>query len=262
VVYSDSLENGFQDWSWSSSYSLSSSAPVHSGSYSIEFAVQNFQALYFHSPAPLPLGSYSSIQFYVNGGSSSIDASNFLVLLYDSNENLIGNSVWPAGPSAGTWTLVSVLTSSFGVATATTEISGFALQANTDDSLGNIWIDDISLQLAVTTAATTSTTGSSCGASSILIDQSVVTSWVQGSTTIVQWAVTVSSTCSTFTLSALTLSATNWNPIDSWGVNVAGTSLTLPSYASVTSSSPFTGFGYQNQGSTAAVFTVASYSFL
>jgi len=312
IVYADSLENGFEDWSWSTDYSLDSTTYVHSGSNSIEFDVDDYEGIYFHNPSTnFVLEDYTSIQFYVNGGTASVPGSALIVEIYDSSATQVGNTVaWPVGASPGTWTLVSIATSAFGVA-ASTEISGIALASNEGPNDGNIWIDDVSLQPAasgtsaatvattaassVTTAAThattaattaathattaattaaatvgsTVTTGGSagtsgsaaCGASSIVFTQTAGTSWQQSESTITQWTLTISTTCTTHTLVALAVTASNWNPIGSWGATVSGNTLTLPSYTTITSSSPYTGVGYQNEGTSAATFTVLTFTF-
>ena len=46
-VYSDALDNGWQNWSWAT-VNLSNSRPVQSGSASISVTAGPYQALYLH----------------------------------------------------------------------------------------------------------------------------------------------------------------------------------------------------------------------
>jgi hypothetical protein len=81
---------------------------------------------------------------------------------------------------------------------------------------------------------------------------------------VTQYDVKISTTCTTKTLVGLTLSASNWNSINSWSSTVTLTTagkatITLPSYAAVTPNNPFT-FGYQNVGGHASI-TITSATF-
>jgi len=333
VVYSDSLQNGFEDWSWSTAYSLSDSTFVHSGKDAIKMAVQNDEAIYFHTTNDFTLGSYVSLQLYITGGTASIPASDLSVLIYDANENQVGVTVvFTTSAPAGSWAEVSILLTAFGAA-ASSEISGVAIMADISGDVGTVWIDDISFvpasggsaaattstattasstaattgvkaststttgvkastattgakastaTTASSTAATTgvkastsatassattgapSSSGSStgCGASSILITQTSGGSWASGGSTVSQYTVTISSTCTTKSLTALTLSLSNWSPLpgEFWGLTVTSTTAVVPIYNALTPSTPITNIGYQNTVGE-AVFTVLSFTF-
>jgi hypothetical protein len=57
----------------------------------------------------------------------------------------------------------------------------------------------------------------------------------------------------------MTITASNWNPVNSWNVEASGSSLSLPNYASITTTSPYS-IGYQNVGGQAS-FTITSVTF-
>jgi alpha-L-arabinofuranosidase len=67
-LYSDQLNNGFQNWSWGAN-NFSSAAPVHSGTNAISFSGAVWQAISFwhqdFNPAP-----YTYLTFWANGGST------------------------------------------------------------------------------------------------------------------------------------------------------------------------------------------------
>src|SRR5579862_1973108 len=67
-IYTESLVNGFQDWSWASR-NLANTSPVHSGSKSISVTASAWQALSFwHSD--LNAAAYTNLSFWINGGSA------------------------------------------------------------------------------------------------------------------------------------------------------------------------------------------------
>src|SRR5260370_26366656 len=66
AVYTDGLNNGWQNWSWAS-VNLSNNAPVHSGSASISLNAGPYQALYLHHAA-FDSSIYTSLGFWINGG--------------------------------------------------------------------------------------------------------------------------------------------------------------------------------------------------
>src|SRR5258708_6639126 len=66
AVYTDGLNNGWQNWSWAS-VNLSNNAPVHSGSASISVNAGPYQALYLHHAA-FDSSVYASLVFWINGG--------------------------------------------------------------------------------------------------------------------------------------------------------------------------------------------------
>lgn len=145
-VFTDSLLSPWQDWSWATSYSLSDTTFVHSGTAAIKFQVMSFQGLYFHTTSPFASGTYNSVQFFVNGGTAAMSASNLNVKIYGTSAAQIGNTVpFPASAPASQWSLITIPMSSFGVS-ASTQISGLVIQSTVDASAGNIWIDDISFQ--------------------------------------------------------------------------------------------------------------------
>jgi len=159
AIYSDGVASGWQDWSWSTSYSLSDTAYVRSGSKAIKFELVSFQGVYLHATSPISIGSYNQLEFYVNGGTSSKSASAASVKLYGSAGTAVGNSVsFTSAPTANQWSQISIPITSFGVA-ASTAITGFVFQSNVDTpSAGFIWIDDVSFVPASASSTTTAPT--------------------------------------------------------------------------------------------------------
>lgn len=144
-VYTDALASGWQDWSWAVGYSLTDSTYARSGSKSIKFPVAAYGGIYLHTTSAVTIGAYSTIQFYVNGGTSAVSSSSLSVKIYGTSATVVGNSVnFPASVPAGQWSLMAISISSFGVP-SNTQISGIAITSNVDASAGTIWIDEIAL---------------------------------------------------------------------------------------------------------------------
>src|SRR6266496_3434411 len=68
AIYSDSLQNGWVDWSWAT-VNIGNSSPVHAGASSISVSSTNWEALYLHHAA-FDGSIYTNITFWVNGGST------------------------------------------------------------------------------------------------------------------------------------------------------------------------------------------------
>src|SRR4051794_40363321 len=67
TVFTDSLQNGWQNWSWAT-VNLANASPVHAGSTSISVSSTNWQALYFHH-AVQSGSAFTNLSFWINGGS-------------------------------------------------------------------------------------------------------------------------------------------------------------------------------------------------
>jgi hypothetical protein len=89
--------------------------------------------------------------------------------------------------------------------------------------------------------------------------QSVGSSWQADGKTVTQYEVAVSHSCEGKKLVGLAITASNWSPVSFWNVLAAGASLSLPDYASITTTSPYS-IGYQNTVGQAS-FTITSATF-
>src|SRR5690349_4007597 len=72
-VYTDSLQNSWQNWSWGSVLDFNSAAIVHSGTKAISVTITNnyvtntWGAIYLHHAA-FSTTSYSNLTFWIHGG--------------------------------------------------------------------------------------------------------------------------------------------------------------------------------------------------
>jgi hypothetical protein len=69
IIYNDSLQNGWQNWSWAT-VNLTNTNPVHSGSDSISVTAAAWSALYVHAAAAFDPSGYTNLIFWIDGGSA------------------------------------------------------------------------------------------------------------------------------------------------------------------------------------------------
>lgn len=90
-VYHDSLAQGFVNWSWESTISLSETAKVYEGSRAIAFTPRTgWAGLYLHTTSPITTTEYQYLEMAVQGTQT---AQKFSVILHDAQNNLIGSPV-------------------------------------------------------------------------------------------------------------------------------------------------------------------------
>ncbi len=166
-VYSDQLDNSWQNWSWAST-NTNNSSPTHSGAHSISvISTGANQALYLHHNAQSSTG-FQSLTFWIHGGT----AGGQLLQV----QATINGSQLPAYPlpalTANAWTKVVVPLRAVGVK-GTTNFDGFWIQDRSGTTLPTYYVDDISL--------VSSTTATNLGA----YDDNLINGWQNWS-----WATT------------------------------------------------------------------------
>ena len=67
-IYTDSLANGWQSWSWAT-VNLANSSPVHSGTQSASVNAGAWEAIYLHHDA-FDTSGYTDLVFWIHGGST------------------------------------------------------------------------------------------------------------------------------------------------------------------------------------------------
>jgi hypothetical protein len=137
-IYTDSLLNGWQNWSWAT-VNLSAGAPVHSGTASISVSSTNFQALYLHHSA-LNGSQYSSMDLWIDGGSTGGQP----VQAQATRNGVAGPAVMLAPLPVDSWREVVIPLQALGVANAT-DFDGFWLQVQSLGLEPTFFVDDIRL---------------------------------------------------------------------------------------------------------------------
>ena len=153
AVYTDSLTSGWANWSWSTTVNLAATSPVHSGGDSIAVTyTAAWGGLYLHASPNLDGTAYSTLRFFIHGGSAG--GQKLWVVLYDGSGNA-GPGV-NVSPTAGNWTEVDVPLSALG---SLTVISGIVWQDTSGGAQPTFYLDDITLVAAAGPPPPTPTPG-------------------------------------------------------------------------------------------------------
>ena len=139
-IYTDSLQNGWQDWGWAT-LNYANISPVHTGSDSISVTfTANYQGIYIAHTA-FDSSSYGNLTFWINGGS----AGGQQLLVQGHAGGMQQATVNLAPLSANTWQQITVSLAALGVANRP-DMDGFWIQ----DRIGAVqpifYVDDITLK--------------------------------------------------------------------------------------------------------------------
>lgn len=139
VVYADSLQNGWENWSWAQT-NLAASSPVHGGTSSVSVtSTGTFQAAYFHH-ASFATSSYTHLSFWIHGGTSGGQA----LQVHATSGGNPQTAVNIAPLTANAWQHVTIALSSLGMG-AGSMMDGFWIQDRTGTILPVYYLDDIRL---------------------------------------------------------------------------------------------------------------------
>ena len=138
LVYDEALAGDWQDWSWSTSSDVASSAFAYSGETSFQVTIDGaWSAFYLHTTELLDARDYDLVRFWVHGGEQGGQQLRFV--LADGGTNFLEESV-EILPRANEWTLVEIELSTLG---ASGDISGLAWQDNAGEPQATFYIDDL-----------------------------------------------------------------------------------------------------------------------
>ena len=148
-VYSDSLINGWLDYSYGVTENYQNTSPVHSGAYSIAETITSAYGgiQLYHSP--FTNTAYVAVSFWINGGASG---GQQLQMYGDLGTGPTGQSARYRLNSlaANTWQQYTVPLAALGVGNAT-NFSGFVIQGAISSAQPTFYLDDI--QLIISPAA-------------------------------------------------------------------------------------------------------------
>lgn len=146
-IYSDGLNNGFQNWSWGTN-NFSNGSPVHSGTNSISFNSAAWDAIsVWHQD--LNPGMYTNLNFWINGGATGGQR----VQIYVQYNNLTNTSPSYQLPVlvAGAWRQFVIPFGALGIA-GVTNVSRITFQITSSGSISPFYLDDINLSVNPPTA--------------------------------------------------------------------------------------------------------------
>ena len=155
TVYDDVLQNGFQDYSYGGGADFNSTAQVHSGTKSIAFTGNNFNALSFARPGnAVTTAAYPVLKFWIHGGA----ASNQQLRIYlQLNNAIVANAeldsyITSGAVAAGVWREVTV-TFSQAPLSYSGSFDRIDLQSDIGGAQPTLYIDDMRLTQVAPVAA-------------------------------------------------------------------------------------------------------------
>jgi hypothetical protein len=138
IVYTDSLQNGWVNWSWAT-VNLNNASPVRSGTSSISVTSTNWQALYLHHN-PQAGSAFANLTFWINGGS----IGGQVVQVQAASNGVVQAPVVLAPLPVNTWRQETIPLAALGVANIT-NFDGFWLQVQNSGAAPTFYVDDVTL---------------------------------------------------------------------------------------------------------------------
>lgn len=146
IIYTDSLNSSWQNWSWNTEVYLNSTDQVQSGSNSMYFSPQAWGGLYLHSSSPFLTQTYNKLDFSLFSFTGNLD---FYVLFYGDNDSPLKTvqlSDYGGKTKGFAWVDYSLPIKDI---VGATNITGFALQESSGMHKPAFYLDNISLQQSV-----------------------------------------------------------------------------------------------------------------
>jgi hypothetical protein len=138
AIYTDSLLNGWENWSWAT-VNLAAASPVHGGARSIGVTNGAWTALYLHHAA-FDSSTYTHLTFWIHGGSTGGQR-----LQVQAELNGTAQAAVALAPlAANAWQQYTIPLSSLGVANKT-NLDGFWFQDTSGAAQPTYYIDDLAL---------------------------------------------------------------------------------------------------------------------
>src|SRR5262249_38318133 len=137
-IYTDSLVNGWQNWSWAV-VNLNATSPVHSGTRSASVTADAWEAIYLHHDA-FDSSSYSDLVFWIHGGSIGGQLLQVQAELNGTAQTAVQLAPLPAN----TWQKITISLASLGVANQP-NLDGFWIQDRSGTTQPTFYVDDMSL---------------------------------------------------------------------------------------------------------------------
>jgi hypothetical protein len=145
-IYSDELDNGFQDWGWAV-HNYANTSPVHSGSDSVSVTIStaNFDGLQIVR-SDMDSSPYTNLTFWINGGATGGQQLQVYGLLDINGTQNVGQvSIQLANLQANTWQFISIPLSTLKV-DRKPNFTGLVIQSRIGATQPTYYVDDIQLQ--------------------------------------------------------------------------------------------------------------------
>jgi hypothetical protein len=141
IIYTDSLQNDWQDWSWNATRNFSSGAYVHSGLSSISVTITNGWGALSLEHAAMDSSSFTNLTFWINGGASGGQR----LQIYAETTTAVQAPVNLPTLTANNWQQMNFSLAALGVA-GQPNFTRFSIQDRSGSPEPTFYVDDISLQ--------------------------------------------------------------------------------------------------------------------
>ena len=138
-IYTDSLLNGWQNWSWAV-VNLNNPTPVHSGTASASVTADAWEAIDLHHDAFDP-SAYSDLVFWMHGGAAGGQLLQVQALRYGVAQPAVALAALPANK----WQQFVIPLATLGVASQP-DFDGFWIQDRSAQTRPAFFVDDVSLK--------------------------------------------------------------------------------------------------------------------
>ena len=143
-IYTDSLQNNWQDWSWSCTDDFTNTSVVHAGANAISVTLTAAWGAFSFHHNDMDSSPYTSLSFWINGGPAGGQRLQLVALLGDTSGGTVAGASNLVALAANTWQQVTVSLAALGVANQPT-LTRFSLQDLTGSSQPVFYLDDIKL---------------------------------------------------------------------------------------------------------------------
>ena len=141
AVYTDSLQNSWQDWSWNSTRDFNSSVAVHSGSKSIVFTLTAAWGALSLEHSDINSSAYINLTFWINGGTTG---GQLLKVYAEAPLGTSHPSTDLAPLPTNSWRQITLPLTSLGI-TNLPNFARFSIQDRTGSVQPIFYVDDITL---------------------------------------------------------------------------------------------------------------------
>jgi hypothetical protein len=145
IIYDDSLQNSWVDWSWGTR-NFANTSPVNTGSYSISANEVAWEAISFYH-TDFDTSPYTNLVFSINGGPAGGQVLQVQAQLGQVNTGY----TYPisALPASNTWQQITIPLTALGIANAP-NFDRFWIQLTSNGTTNAYYVDDVYLQSGAT----------------------------------------------------------------------------------------------------------------
>ena len=115
-IYTDSLQNNWQDWSWSCTDDFSNTSVVHAGANAISVTLTAAWGAFSLHHNDMDSSPYTNLTFWINGGPAGGQRLQLAALLGDVSGGTVAGTSNLVALAANTWQQVTVPLAALGVA--------------------------------------------------------------------------------------------------------------------------------------------------